>query len=56
MKYIAEIELDENRDTCIGCPILGADDFCKLLDEDDCFINNDTWEWQLANCPLRPMQ
>lgn len=53
MKYLVEFELDENRKSCIGCPILGADDFCNLLDENDCYINGDTWDWQLANCLLK---
>lgn len=51
VKYIAEIKLDENRTTCIDCPLCNSDDYCTLQDEDDLFLN-DGWDYQLSNCPL----
>jgi len=55
MKYSVSIELDENRETCINCPLCKVDDSCSMLNEDDCFEHGDTWDWQLANCPLKEM-
>jgi len=55
-KYKFIIELNENRTTCFGCPLCGSDDYCKLQDEDFCFINSDTWDAQLKNCPLEEVE
>lgn len=54
-KYMAIVELDENRKTCIECPLCNCDDYCSLQDEDICF-SYDSWEQQLTNCPLEEIK
>ena len=51
MKYKVVIELDENRKSCINCPLLTPDDYCALQEESD----NDSWDTLLSGCPLEPV-
>ena len=52
-KYMALIELDENRTTCLNCPILNADDNCVLQPDNQ---GAESWDELLAKCPLVEVQ
>ena len=55
MKYTIIIELDENRETCLGCPFCGFDDYCKLQTDGE-YEPDTSWDKQLSACPLCPLE
>lgn len=55
-KYTFTIELDENRTSCLGCPLCNSDDYCALQDDEFNYLYNDTWDAMLSNCPLRKVE